>query len=134
MKGLYLFLCCCAAAWTAPLRFHQSGFAAETGANPEGWTTWSARAETAPRTFVDPQQYRTRLGALAISGAGNAAEHGGWERRLSGVEPGQWYRFTAYCRAQTVSCESWQVVARLDWRTAAGGSRGTARLRLPLGA
>ena len=124
MKGLPLLLCCCAAAWTAPLRFQQSGFTADAGGRPEGWTRWSARAETAPRTFVDPHRYRTRLGSLAISGAGNAAEHGGWERSLSGVEPGQWYRFTAYYRAEAVSCESWQVVARLDWRTAAGGRAG----------
>jgi len=124
MNGLSLLLCCCAAASAAPLHFQQSGFAADAGGRPEGWTTWSARAETAPRTFVDPQRYRTRLGSLAISGASNAAEHGGWERRVSGVEPRQWYRFTAYCRAEAVSCESWQVVARLDWRTAAGARAG----------
>src|SRR5690242_17744609 len=102
MKGLSMLLCCCAAAWTAPAQFRQSGFTAEPGGRPEGWTTWSARPETMPLTFVDPHHYRSRLGSLAISGAGNSAEHGGWERRLSDVEPGRWYRFTAYYRAEAV--------------------------------
>src|SRR5215471_4661399 len=124
MKGLSLLLCCCAAGWTATLRFQQSGFAAQSDARPDGWNTWSARAETAPRTFVDPQRYRTRLGSLAISGNSNPAEHGGWERRVSGVVGGEWYRLTAYYRSEAVPCESWQVVARLDWRTATN-SRAT---------
>lgn len=124
MKGLSMLLCCCAASWTAPLQFQQSGFTAGASGRPEGWTTWSARNETMPRTFVDPQRYRTRSGSLAISGGSNPAEHGGWERRLSEVEPGRWYRFTAYYRSEAVPCESWQVVARLDWRTAAGKRAG----------
>lgn len=124
MKGLSMLLCCCAAGWSVPLQFQQSGFTAGAGGRPEGWSTWSARAETMPRTFVDPQRYRTRSGSLAISGGSNPAEHGGWERRLSEVEPGKWYRFTAYYRAEAVPCESWQVVARLDWRSTAGKRAG----------
>lgn len=124
MKGLLLILCGCVAASSAPLRFQQSGFAAGPGGLPEGWTTWSARTETAPRTFVDAQRFRTRTGSLAISGGSNAAAHGGWERRVDGIAPQQWYRFTAYYRAEAVPCESWQVVARLDWRTAAGKRAG----------
>jgi hypothetical protein len=31
------------------VHFRQSGF----HANPEGWSVWSIRPETAPRTFVD---------------------------------------------------------------------------------
>jgi predicted amidohydrolase len=85
---------------------------------PAGWTTWSARPETAPRAFVDRLHYRTRPGALAISGNSNLAEHGGWEKRVENVRPGGWYRLTAYYQAEAVPCESWQVVARLDWRTA----------------
>jgi predicted amidohydrolase len=85
---------------------------------------WSARAETAPRTYVDPLRYRTRPGSLAISGNSNLAEHGGWERRVDGVEAGGWYRFAAYYRAEAVAAESWQVVARLDWRGAEGDRAG----------
>jgi hypothetical protein len=108
----------CVTASAASLHLQQSGFVAGADGKPEGWTTWSARAETAPRTFLDPQHYRTRQGSLAISGNSNAAEHGGWERRVPGVAAGEWYRLTAYYHAEAVPCESWQVVARLDWRTA----------------
>src|SRR5215472_78522 len=124
MKRLSIVLCFCGAASAASLHLQQSGFVAGADGKPEGWTTWSARAETAPRTFVDPQHYRTRHGSLAISGNSNPAEHGGWERRVSGVVGGEWYRLTAYYRSEAVPCESWQVVARLDWRTATN-SRAT---------
>jgi hypothetical protein len=36
------------------------------------------------------------------------------------VEAGTWYRFVAYYRAEGVPSESWQVVARLDWRASNG--------------
>lgn len=114
----------CAVAPAAPLHFHASAFAAGPDGRPAGWTVWSARPETAPRTFVDPLHYRTHPGSLAISGNSNLAGHGGWECAVSGVEPGAWYRFSAYYRAQAVPAESWQVVARLDWRDAAGRRAG----------
>jgi len=121
MRGLAIALCFCVAGTAASLHFHESAFAAESGGKPAGWTTWSARPETAPRTFVDPLHYRTHAGSLAISGNSNPAAHGGWERSVAGVEPGAWYRFAAYYRAEAVPCESWQVVARLDWRTTGAG-------------
>jgi len=108
----------CGTATAASLHFHEAGFVAARDGKPAGWTLWSARPETAPRVFVDSQHYRTRPGSLAISGNSNLAGHGGWERRLADVEPGGWYRFLAYYRAEAVPAESWQVVARLDWRTA----------------
>jgi len=86
---------------------------------PAGWTTWSARAETAPRCFVDPLRYRSKAGSLAINGMSNAAEHGGWHRVVQGIEPGAWYRFTAYYRTEGVAHESVQVLARVDWNNAA---------------
>ncbi len=107
-------------ASAASLPYRESGFVA----GAPGWTMWSARPETAPRTFVDPLRYRTRAGSLAISGNSNLAEHGGWERRVEGVEPGAWYRFVAYYRAEAVPAESWQVVARLDWRGTNGARAG----------
>ena len=61
---------------------------------------------------------------LAISGNSNLAEHGGWERRVSDVTPGAWYKLVAYYRAEAVPSESWQVVARFDWRTANNGRVG----------
>jgi predicted amidohydrolase len=124
MRRLSLVLWLCAAASGASLRFDESGFVAGPGGKPEGWSTWSAREETAPRIFVDSQHFRTRTGSLAISGNSNVAAHGGWERRVPGVEPSSWYRLVAYYRVEAVACESWQVVARLDWRTTNGARAG----------
>jgi predicted amidohydrolase len=93
-----------------------------------GWTVWSARPETRPRTWVDRAAGRATDskggGSLAVSGNSNAAAHGGWERRVDGIEPGAWYRFTAYYRAEGVAAENWQVVPRIDWRDAAGRRAG----------
>src|SRR5579872_5213523 len=83
----------------APLHVQQSAFTAGPDGLPFGWTQWSARADTAPRTFVDPSQYRTRPGSLAISGNGNASEHGGWHYQVPDIEPGKSYRFVAYYRS-----------------------------------
>ena len=117
MKTLFaiLFVSLLAAA---PLRVQESAVTAGPGGTPAGWTTWSARAETAPRCFVDPMHYRTRPGSLAISGNSNIAGHGGWHKSVGGIEPGAWYRFTAWYRTEAVSHESSQVLARLDWRDA----------------
>src|SRR5947209_15535513 len=115
MRNLFLVLSV-STALAAPIRVYESGFHPGPDGKPAGWTTWSARAETAPRCFVDTLRYRSRAGSLAISGASNIAEHGGWERRIAGIEAGAWYRATAYYRTEAVEAESLQVVARLDWR------------------
>src|SRR5438067_13877044 len=119
MKKLLWPLILSGCAMAGPLHVRQSGFVSGPNGMPEGWTTWSARAETAPRAFIDSLHYRTKPGSLAISGASNPAEHGGWERAVSGIEASAWYRFVAYYRAEAVPSENWQVVARLDWRNSA---------------
>src|SRR5277367_379481 len=100
----------------APLHVRQSAFVAGSDGLPSGWTQWSARAETAPRAFVDPSQYRTQPGSLAISGNGNASEHGGWHYQVPGIEPEKSYRFAGYYKSAGVRTENWQIEARLDWR------------------
>lgn len=124
MRPLTISLLLCGVLTAASLHIHESGFAAAKDSTPSGWTVWSARPETAPRTFVDPLRCRTGPGSLAISGNSNIAEHGGWERQVPGIEPGAWYRFTAYYHAEAVNSESWQVVARLDWRATANRRAG----------
>jgi predicted amidohydrolase len=120
----FLFALCASAALAAPVRVYESGFHPGPDGKPAGWTTWSARAETAPRCFVDTLHYRSQPGSLAISGASNIAEHGGWERPVPGIEAGAWYRVTAYYRTEAVEHESLQVVARLDWRDAGNHRAG----------
>jgi predicted amidohydrolase len=113
MRFAVLAVSVCAAAGAAAVDYEESSFTAGRGGKPAGWSVWSARPETAPRTYVDG-------GALVIAGNGNVAEHGGWERRIDGVAPGKWYRFSARYRTEAVAAESWQVVARLDWRAESG--------------
>lgn len=119
MRVLLLAVFLTSSLFAGPL-FRQSEFTA----GHEGWTIWSARPETAPRVFVDAVRYRGEPGSLAISGNGNSAAHGGWERRVDGVTGQAWYRFAAYYRAAAVGSETWQVVARLDWRDNSGKRAG----------
>lgn len=91
---------------------------------PEGWTAWSARPETAPRMYIDKTVSRNGGSSLCISGNSNVAGHGGWERLIPGVKGGNWYRFAGYYRSEGVPQENWQIVARLDWRNAAGNRTG----------
>ena len=108
----------------ATLPYRAGGFSAGPDGLPEGWKVWSPRAEIAPRTFLDNMHYRTQPSSLAISGNGNAAVYGGWERAIPGVKPGDWYRFTAWYRATGVPYESLQILPRVDWTTAAGRRAG----------
>ncbi|HYM13778.1 MAG TPA: carbon-nitrogen hydrolase family protein [Bryobacterales bacterium] len=124
MKPLCLALCLAAFAAAAPLHVEQAAFHAGADGVPPGWKTWAARPEIAPRTFVDGVHYRGRPGALAISGNSNAAEYGGWEYTVGTIEPGRWYRFVAYYRAEGLQNEPLQVVSRLDWTTAQGKRAG----------
>ncbi len=117
-------LCFAALAAAAPLHVQQAGFKPAADGLPAGWRTWAARPEIAPRTFVDLVHYRKAPGSLAISGNTNAAEYGGWEYAAAGVQPGKWYRFAAYYRAEGVQDERRQVVSRLDWTNADGARAG----------
>ena len=119
-----LLLALALGAYAAPLHIEESAFEAAPGGLPAGWTAWAARPEIAPRTFVDAVRYRSSPGSLAISGASNAAEYGGWHRLVNGVESGHWYRLTAYYQADGVADEALRILARLDWQTAANERAG----------
>lgn len=86
---------------------------------PAEWRMWSPRAETAPAHRLEAEGRR-----LVLSGSGNAAVFGGWEREQSGIRAGQWYRLRARYTAKGLTYEPRQVIARLDWRTAAGQRAG----------
>ena len=81
----------------------------------DGWTAWSPRAEIAPRTYRDPKVSRDGSPALAMSGEGNPAVFGGWQRRVDGIQPGKWYRFSAAYRATGLDYPARQVLPRIDW-------------------
>jgi len=109
MKRIALWLFCAALAGAA---------------EPAGeWRPWAPRTEIAPRTYLDPLVTRSSAASLAVSGNSNSGVHGGWERSVP-VEPGKWYRFSAYYRSENLSYERGQVLAILDWQTAAGTRSG----------
>jgi predicted amidohydrolase len=112
--------------WCAPAQVHLklSQFSAAAGDKPAGWTVWAQRSEIAPRTYVDTVRFHTSPGSLAISGNSNAAECGGWEYTARGIEPGKWYRFAAWYRAEGAPYERLQVLSRLDWAKADGHRAG----------
>jgi len=115
---LMLFTNC---AMAAKVHFRQLGVGADAG----GWTAWSDRAETAPRTFIEPVISRGKLGSLGVSGDGNIAAYGGWQRALQGIKAGAWYRFVVHYRATGISSENWQVLPRLHWKKADGTRAGS---------
>jgi predicted amidohydrolase len=102
------------------LRFQQSGFSPDAS----GWTPWSDRAETMPRTWVDNLVSLGEPGSLTVSGNGNLGSFGGWQHLLQGVEAGAWYRLTVHYRSTGVTKENWQVQPRLDWRQTNGERAG----------
>ncbi len=83
------------------------------------WRIWSPRAETAPVHRIEAQS-----GRLVLSGGGNPAVFGGWERDHRDIQAGTWYRLTARYTAKGLSYEPRQVVVRLDWQKAAGKRAG----------
>jgi hypothetical protein len=103
-----LTLCLTPASAAGPVRVRLAGDAA-------GWKTWAPRAEIAPRMFIDTVHHRSAPDSLAVSGAGNVAAFGGWEYLVQGVRPGRWYRFVAWYRAEGLTYEPVQVLAKLKW-------------------
>lgn len=108
-------------ALAAQVIFEQSDFRETTG-----WSAWSHRPDSLPRTFTNALYSRGGPASLAINGDSNAAAYGGWQRTIRGLTGGQWYRATAYYRADAIPAENWQIVSRLDWRRASGQQAGEA--------
>lgn len=120
MKPLSLVLLS-AACLHAQVLFNESEFRSP---KPTDWSSFSPREEIAPRTFVDARYSRGGSGALAISGAKNPAASGGWQRKVAGVKPGEWYRLTAWYRAEGLTQEENQLLCLLGWEDAAGKKAG----------
>jgi len=124
MKLVGVLLSIAALTAAASVNVSLSDFSPGTTGIPEGWTTWAPRPEIAPVTFVDPVQGHLKPGSLAISGNSNPAAYGGWVYTVRGIEPGKWYRFTAYYRTWGRLYETLQVVASLNWTDAEGKRAG----------
>ena len=98
--------------------------AAPASPGPAEWKAWAPRSEIMPRTFVDSVRHRGAPDSLAISGASNPAAFGGWESLVPGIGGGKWYRFVAWYKAEGLTYEPVQVLAKLKWVTGDGASAG----------
>jgi predicted amidohydrolase len=119
MKPLYMIAVLSGAA-LAQVPLAESAFSSK----PAGWTLWAARPEIVPAGAVSTRHSRGGAGSLELRGGGNPASSGGWERSVSDVRPGQWYRLTAYYRADGLRNEANEIVMRLGWTGASGVSEG----------
>lgn len=123
MKTLLIVLVAAAAAH-ANVLFEQSSFTPGAGGLPAGWRLWIPHRETAPKAFVDARVFHSAPDSLALAATGSVDVLGGFERAVEGIEPGRWYRLTAYYRGERLEYERRQVVARLDWISAEGKRAG----------
>jgi len=109
-----------AADTTRVTMFSQSSFT--DGGAP--WRPHAAREELLPECAVDRRVSRSGDdGSLRIE-CQRGIQYGGWTRTLEGITAGRWYRFEAHYLAEEVAEERRTVVARLDWRNAAGDRAG----------
>jgi predicted amidohydrolase len=86
-----------------------------TNGLPEGWQTWSPRAEITPRFLVDSHRGCAGAGTLRIDTLKNAAAFGAWCRTIRGIQEARPYRFSAKYRVRGVPHERRSVIARLQW-------------------
>ena len=97
--------------------FMAAGFA--RGEAPNGWTTYSQRADIAPRFQAEPAPDGGAPPALVAAGRGAAHVNGEW-RKVVPVEAGRTYRFSADYVARHVELQRRSVVACVEWLGAEG--------------
>jgi predicted amidohydrolase len=93
----------------------------EPGVAPDGWTTQVARAETAPRFWVQQPTGKAESSnyELGLAGRGSDALDGRWIRRQP-VVPGKHYAFHAEYRSKNVATPAESILARVIWLDAKG--------------
>jgi predicted amidohydrolase len=92
------------------------GLAGEKPAAPDGWRTYAAREEIAPRFWV-ARAPKTKGPAgyfLGLAGRGDESVDGRWLRRVP-VKAGKYYVFSATYRAKEVATPRRSVLARVVW-------------------
>jgi predicted amidohydrolase len=83
-------------------------------ASPGEWVSWTPRDEIKPRFTVDAAKGRSGRGALKIQ-TREPSEFGAWRTKVSAVQGGRVYRFSAWYRCQNVANERRSLIARLEW-------------------
>lgn len=90
--------------------------AQEKSSVPDGWHPEAARAEIAPRSWVEFEKEGYRLG---LAGRGDEGVDGRWARTVP-VTAGKYYVFRATYRAKNVAAPTRSVLARVLWQDAGG--------------
>lgn len=86
---------------------------------PDGWQSFSARPEIAPRFWVERDDQAPDRYGLGLAGNGNESVDGRWVRSVS-VEAGQPYAFSAIVDMKDVATPLRSVLARVLWFDANG--------------
>lgn len=113
-----------AAATVAISLTHQSRAgdpSANANAAPDGWTSLSPRAEIRPEFAYEPQGGPAGSSCLLIRADAREGLDGCWTRNFA-VEERKSYRFSALFRAKSIPVPRRSIVAKLDWKNAAGHS------------
>ncbi len=91
---------------------------------PQQWTIWSPRDEIAPAGELDPTRFRTAPRSLRLDGRSNPAVFGGWRRTVPRIEPGAWYRLSAWRRLEGSEDPQVHTLVRLNWSRPNGAAAG----------
>lgn len=86
----------------------------ETPTAPDGWKTFAARDEIAPRFWVERPGAASSAYLLAMAGRGDESVDGRWSRTVA-VGPNKYYVFRAEYRASEVATPERSVLARVLW-------------------
>src|SRR6266404_1473191 len=85
----------------------------------DGWTAVAPREEIRPQFQQTETGGKSGHGLLAIHADEREGLHGWWQKTFS-VTAGQYYRFSAWRRAENIAVPRRSVLARVLWRDDAG--------------
>jgi predicted amidohydrolase len=87
------------------------GFRTQADGNPESWAMWAPRADLAGKGAV----IKGTDGNLLFMKGERFATFGKWITVVSGIRPGQYYRFEILRRAEQVAKEETSIAVLLSW-------------------
>ena len=108
MKTIVIALAC---SFLAAFQIH--------AASVDTWTTAAPREEIRPQFQHTETGGKSGHGVLAIRADEREGLHGWWQKTFS-VTAGQYYRFSAWHRAENIAVPRRSVLARVLWRDEVG--------------
>lgn len=99
-----------ALGWNCPAE----NFSEFKPADNSGWTHWTPRKDLAPKFEVSADGGRSGDSALKIQTTAES-NFGVWKRRITEINSGQTYRFSAWYKTYGVPHEPRAIAPRLEW-------------------